>query len=88
MTKQGMAYLTEYLAEHGYVCFVSDPRDGRAKLVQLTVRGKSVQETLIALGREVEADLADRMGGKRMEQLRHLLERLGRTLAHTGIGEE
>jgi DNA-binding MarR family transcriptional regulator len=62
MTKQSMAYLVEYLAERGYVTFVPDPADGRAKLVRLTDRGQAVLDTLLAISRDAEDEVARRLG--------------------------
>lgn len=76
MTKQSMGYLTEYLAERGYAEFVPDPTDGRAKLVQLTDRGRAVQEHLIAAGRQMEVELAQHLGAGEFAQLRTQLDRL------------
>jgi DNA-binding MarR family transcriptional regulator len=73
MTKQSMAYLVEYLAERGYVTFVPDPADGRAKLVRLTDRGQAVLETLLAISRDAEADVARRLGADDLSRLRTLL---------------
>lgn len=80
MTKQSMAYLVAHLQEHGYVDFAPDPSDGRAKLVCLTERGVAVQQTLIAIGRRIEAELAEALGAKELAKLRALLERLPRVL--------
>lgn len=76
MTKQSMAVLVEYLAEHGYLKIAPDPRDGRAKLVRLTKKGNEVQRAAQNLSRQVEAEWAKRIGAEEMATLRSLLERL------------
>ncbi|MBV9868852.1 MAG: winged helix DNA-binding protein [Abitibacteriaceae bacterium] len=74
MTKQSMAYLVNYLEEHGYVTQMADPLDGRAKLVQLTPRGVAVQQTALEFSQQVEDQLARHIGKQHMKQLRSLLE--------------
>lgn len=76
MTKQSMAYLVDYLHQHGYVHFVPEPTDGRAKLVQLTERGIAFQEAAVILSRRIESDVAMQIGESNLEQLRTLLEQL------------
>ena len=80
MTKQSMAYLVDYLHEKGYVTFVPDPTDGRAKLVCLTERGTAFIESAIALSKRIEAEAARQIGEAEMTQLRHLLQRLASSL--------
>ncbi len=76
VTKQTMGYLVDYLEERGYVERRPDPKDGRAKIVHLTERGRdSVRVAQEIIGR-AEARWADRLGENRMEQLRGLLEDL------------
>jgi len=41
ITKQAAAQLVEHLVERGYLTRESDPRDGRAKLLVLTRRGRA-----------------------------------------------
>ncbi|MCI4677203.1 MarR family transcriptional regulator [Rhodoblastus acidophilus] len=74
MTKQSMAYLADSLAAAGYVKFEPDPTDGRAKLVQLTARGRAASEALIQLSTDSEAAFADVLGAEEMRELRRLLE--------------
>lgn len=76
VTKQTMGYLVDYLEERGYVERRPDPKDGRAKIVHLTEKGReSVRVAQEIIGR-VEAQWAERLGEDRMEQLRRLLEDL------------
>ncbi len=76
VTKQTMGYLVDYLEERGYVERRPDPKDGRAKIVHLTEKGReSVRVAQEIIGR-TEARWADRLGENRMEQLRGLLEDL------------
>jgi DNA-binding MarR family transcriptional regulator len=81
ITKQSMTYLIDYLHQHGYVEMVSDPTDRRAKLVRLTPKGNKVQQTAIQISRQVEAEWATQLGGRKMAQLRRLLEELSEVLS-------
>lgn len=76
MTKQSMQYLVDDLERLGYAERIADPADRRAKLVRLTPRGRSV----VLAGRqaiaETERRWAERLGGRRMLELRRLLEDL------------
>jgi len=76
ITKQSMAGLVDYLVSNGYASVEPDPSDGRAKLVRLTQKGKSVQRAALKLSRKVEAEWAMLIGEREMTSLRVLLERL------------
>jgi DNA-binding MarR family transcriptional regulator len=80
MTKQSMAYLVESLAEGGYVTIRPDPKDGRAKTVCLTARGRKISRTLVRLSHKVEADFAALVGPGKMAMLRELLNDLAAAL--------
>jgi DNA-binding MarR family transcriptional regulator len=85
MTKQSMAYLLDTLHDRGYLAFVPDPDDGRAKLAVLTERGAALHRRLIEASRRAEADadalLAD-LGGVAV-----LRESLARLAAHVPAEE-
>ncbi len=76
MTKQSMAELVDYMRERGYARLVSDPTDGRAKLVMLTERGWEVHSTLVRSSRAFEKECARALGAGRWQQLRELLDEL------------
>jgi DNA-binding MarR family transcriptional regulator len=59
---------------------VPDPRDGRAKLVRATVRGREVYAIARELMSEVEARLAERLGEAKLRRLRALLAELDAAL--------
>jgi DNA-binding MarR family transcriptional regulator len=81
MTKQSMGYLVDYLHEHGYVAFMPDPIDGRAKLACLTVRGKSVARALVASSYKMETAMTKKMGAAKIKELRSLLKEISVNLA-------
>lgn len=82
LTKQSMGYLVDYLEERGYVERRPDPTDRRASLIFLTERGWDEIRAALRIIAAIEQDWADRLGKRRMKQLRGLLTELGRTAEH------
>ena len=80
ITKQSMSALVDHLEETGYVERVGDPDDARATRVHLTARGRAFGRASRAFVRGVEADWAERIGARRMEELRAALELLRASL--------
>jgi len=69
VTKQAVGEMEEM----GVVELVVDPDDARAKLVRFTPRGaQAIAQGLSVLG-EIEAELAKRVGKKRIHELRETL---------------
>ena len=81
ITKQSMSALVDHLEKHGYVERVPDPDDARASLVRLTSRGRAFARAIRAFAREVEEDWAQRVGARRLDDLRSTLELLRASLA-------
>lgn len=81
ITKQSMSALVDHLEKHGYVERLDDPDDARATRVRLTARGKAYGRAARAFGRELEVELAEKIGEKRLEDLRATLELLRKELA-------
>jgi DNA-binding MarR family transcriptional regulator len=88
MTKQSMAYLVGYLERHGYVRLEPDPKDGRAKIVRLTPRGRRVTQTLVESSAHLEEQVAMTMGQKSLRQLRRQLVALSEGLDRTADGDQ
>jgi DNA-binding MarR family transcriptional regulator len=88
ITKQSMGYLVDYLHARGYVALISDPLDGRAKLVCLTARGQSVARALVAGSFKMEAAMSQKMGAAKIKQLRSLLEEFSRNLLERPDGSD
>lgn len=76
ITAQAMGELVDHLAAHGYVDRVSDPTDGRARLVRLTDRGHAVYALAGQLVTDLETTWADYLGERKMRQLKRLLAEL------------
>lgn len=55
MTHQAMGELVDAMQRAGYVERVSDPADGRARLVRLTPRGRAVMRTALAELADIQA---------------------------------
>jgi DNA-binding MarR family transcriptional regulator len=80
VSKQAMAQLVAHLEAHGYVERVPDPRDGRAKLVRATDRGRDVYAIARELMGEVEARLTAELGEAKLRRLRALLQEVDAAL--------
>jgi DNA-binding MarR family transcriptional regulator len=76
MSKQAMNYLLGQLEALGYLERRTDPGDGRFKRVYMTARGDATREVIRDAVREVEAEWADELGARDLDQLRTLLTRL------------
>jgi DNA-binding MarR family transcriptional regulator len=74
MTKQSVGEVTSDLERLGYVERVPDPDDGRAKLIQLTPKGREAYAIGQRLIDEVERDWAQRFGEDGVATLREVLE--------------
>src|SRR3954463_8543837 len=73
ITKQSMGALVDSLEHGGYVERVDDPDDARAWRVRLTARGRQYGRDVRKFAQETERNVANRMGTRRLEELRKLL---------------
>lgn len=73
ITKQTAGFLVDGLERAGYVMRAPDPRDARAKLVQITERGRRAVEAAARVVADVEAEWAVHLGARRTAQLREIL---------------
>lgn len=76
LTKQSMGYLVDYLEAHGYVERRPHPSDRRANLIFLTERGWDEVRAALQIIAAIERDWANRLGKRRMEELRGALTEL------------
>ena len=80
VTKQAVSQLVTELEEWGVVEQISDPQDGRAKLVRFTKKGEqAILRGLAVLG-EIETELTDKIGKRRMQELHTALLALEKAL--------
>jgi DNA-binding MarR family transcriptional regulator len=76
LTKQLVTYLIDALESSGYVERVPDLRDGRARLVRLTERGRIAAEVGGEIIGQIEAEWSQALGETELRQLRARLEHL------------
>ena len=77
LTKQAMAQALAPLERGGYVDVVPDPTDGRARIVRLTERGRTVNAAVRDRLAEVERGWADQVGAERYAVARAVLAEVG-----------
>lgn len=76
MTKQAMGQLVDEVERLGYVERIPDASDGRAKIVRFTPSGLDLIKIGTEIGAGIHAEYAARIGKKKMNLLRALLEEL------------
>lgn len=76
ISKQAVSELVEELDEMGVVERIPDASDGRAKLVVFTKSGRRGILEGLKLLREIEAELAQKIGKRKMLTLRSILHEL------------
>jgi DNA-binding MarR family transcriptional regulator len=82
ITKQSVNDLLGQLEARGYLTRESDPRDGRARVVRLTAKGRRLQRTIRGQAEAAERRIADTLGPRRFTQLQRALEDLTRADEH------
>lgn len=73
ITKQGAAQIVEDMERRGYVVRRPDPTDARARLVELTGRGRSALEVARAFHRTYEQKLTRAHGRESVDAVRAVL---------------
>jgi DNA-binding MarR family transcriptional regulator len=76
ISKQALNYLLGELERLGYLERRPDPNDLRSRRVALTRRGDRAVRTIRDAVTEIEKEWSNRLGAKRFEQLRGLLQEL------------
>jgi DNA-binding MarR family transcriptional regulator len=76
LTKQAVGEAVAELERLGYVERVPDPRDRRAKIINLTPRGREASLTGRRLFAEIEREWADELGGDLVAAMREAAERI------------
>jgi DNA-binding MarR family transcriptional regulator len=77
MSKQAMNRLLRSLEDSGYVVRSNDPAEGRARIVEFTVRGSAALERTREILRSIEGEWRLLLGAERLELLKDLLRRVG-----------
>ncbi|HWH99153.1 MAG TPA: MarR family transcriptional regulator [Propionibacteriaceae bacterium] len=78
ITKQSVNELIGHLERQGYLRRVVDPDDSRARIIQLTPRGRALERTTFAAARNAELALANMLGRQRFARFRKDLDELVR----------
>ncbi|HLL85770.1 MAG TPA: MarR family transcriptional regulator [Thermoleophilaceae bacterium] len=73
MTKQSLGELVSDLEDRGYLERRRHPSDGRVKIIRLTARGKRSRAAAFRAFREIEAGWGERVGKRRVADLRATL---------------
>jgi DNA-binding MarR family transcriptional regulator len=81
VSKQAVSQLVTELEEWGVVEQIADPKDGRAKLVRFSKKGEQALLHGLAVLGELELELTDKIGKRRMQELHTALLALEKSLA-------
>ena len=81
ITKQSVNDLLAHLEQHGYLLRVPDSADGRARVIQLTSKGRRLERTIYAQAEAAELRVAEILGPQRFAQLHSSLKVLTDQLA-------
>ncbi len=76
MSKQAMGQLVDEVERLGYVERVSDPTDGRAKIVRFTRAGLTLIKDGTDIAAAIQREYAELIGKKKLDLLREVLEEL------------
>jgi DNA-binding MarR family transcriptional regulator len=80
VTKQAVSQLVTELEDWGIVEQIADPQDGRAKLVRFSKKGEQAMLQGLAVLGELELELSDKIGKRRMQELHTALLALEKAL--------
>ena len=81
ITKQSVNDLLGHLERRGYLERVTDPADGRARVIRLTSKGRRLEETIYAEAGAAQLQIAEIVGPRRFAQLHSTLELLTEQLS-------
>lgn len=76
VSRQAVAQAIAVLERHGYVTRVSDPADARARLIELTPRGRQALRVMRSHAIDLEKRWQQALGQRRMAELRRTLRAL------------
>jgi DNA-binding MarR family transcriptional regulator len=76
VTRQAVAQAMTALERHGYVARVPDPVDARARLIELTPRGRRALRVMRSSAVDVESQWHETLGPHKLQQLKETLQTL------------
>lgn len=76
ITRQSVNDLLSHLEGRGYLTREADPADGRARIVRLTAKGRSLQKVIAQQAQVAELKIAKMLGARSFALLRNALEQL------------
>jgi DNA-binding MarR family transcriptional regulator len=76
VSRQAVAHGVAALERHGYVIRVSDPDDARARIIELTPRGRQALRVMRSNATRLENRWSQILGERRLGQLREILHML------------
>lgn len=76
ISKQAMNQLLRSLEHLGYIVRSDAPKEGRARIIHLTKRGRAAYSKIHEILREIEREWSAELGPKRFGQLKELLLRV------------
>jgi DNA-binding MarR family transcriptional regulator len=85
VTKQGAGQLVEDMTRRGYLTSRPDPSDGRARLLELSGRGRGALTAASDFHRRYEQRLARRHGRAHVDTMRGLLTAMAPTYGAGGL---
>ena len=86
VSRQAVAQAITGLERHGYVSRVPDPDDARARIIELTPRGREALRVMRSNAVNLEKRWQDVLGGQRFAELRETLQLLLAAEAHGSGG--
>jgi DNA-binding MarR family transcriptional regulator len=87
ISKQAIGQRLADMAELGYVTISADPTDGRAQVVALTARGRSVRRSVRKFIGEMEAEWSAEVGAADYAVFRSVLDRLGGSTPNLNLAQ-
>jgi DNA-binding MarR family transcriptional regulator len=85
VSKQGAGQLVDEMTRRGYLTSRPDPSDGRARLLQLSERGRAALAAARAFHRSYEQRLARRHGRAHVDDLRAMLTAMAPTYGNGAL---
>ena len=76
VSRQAVAQGIAALEGQGYVARVPDPHDARARIVELTARGRHALRVMHSSAKELESQWENTLGRRRLTELRESLQLL------------